>query len=143
LVAIITKTTALYSWWWSTTGVDVSIKKVNLTIEGVKAQLQLTARLENVVKIVNKTLNTLDRNPNLLNVCHCYCRFVCSPTLQGLVNSIAGLLSSVIDSTGNVVQRIIDWAGNIVLKTLNAETNDVSVCTKKQFICVCWCLLRR
>ena len=49
-------------------GVDVSIKKVNLTIADVDAQVQLTVRLGNVNKIVNRVMDSLDKNPNLLNV---------------------------------------------------------------------------
>ena len=49
-------------------GVDISIKKVNLTIANVDAQLQLVVRLDNVRKIVNRALETLDKNPNILNV---------------------------------------------------------------------------
>jgi hypothetical protein len=41
---------------------------VNLSIDGVAAQLQLVARLGNIVTVVNRALDTIDRNPNLLTV---------------------------------------------------------------------------
>lgn len=47
----------------------MSIKQVNLTIQNVRAQALLKVRLENVYRIVDRALLTLDRNPNLLTVC--------------------------------------------------------------------------
>jgi hypothetical protein len=49
-------------------GVDVSIQKVNLTIQDVEAEVQLVARIGNIVAIINRTMDTLDKNPNLLSV---------------------------------------------------------------------------
>lgn len=49
-------------------GVDVSINKVELDIKGVKAELELDVRLDNIAKILDRALTTLDRNPNLLSV---------------------------------------------------------------------------
>lgn len=47
-------------------GADVSLGKVELKIEGVEAQALLKARLDNVTKILERVLTTLDRNPELL-----------------------------------------------------------------------------
>jgi hypothetical protein len=51
-----------------TAGVDVSINKVELVILGVKAELELDVRLDNIAKILDRALTTLDRNPDLLSV---------------------------------------------------------------------------
>lgn len=47
-------------------GADVSLGKVELKIEGVEAQALLKARLDNVSRILQRVLTTLDRNPELL-----------------------------------------------------------------------------
>lgn len=93
-------------------GVDVSIGKVNLTITGVHAQLALIARLDNVARIVNRTLDTLDRNPNLLSnlvaavgqAVHQIAAFV----LNG--NAVVQL----VDQAGNILQAVYDTAGKLV-----------------------------
>ncbi|HSI79414.1 MAG TPA: hypothetical protein VK919_02070, partial [Solirubrobacterales bacterium] len=47
-------------------GADVSLGKVELKIEGVEAQALLKARLDNVSRILERVLTSLDRNPELL-----------------------------------------------------------------------------
>lgn len=47
-------------------GVDASLGRVELKIEGVEAQALLKARLDNVSLILERVLTTLDRNPRLL-----------------------------------------------------------------------------
>jgi hypothetical protein len=47
-------------------GVDVSLGEVDLKIEGVEAQALLKARLDNVGRILERVLLSLDRNPELL-----------------------------------------------------------------------------
>ncbi len=47
-------------------GADVSLGKVEMKIEGVEAQALLKARLDNVSRILQRVLTTLDRNPELL-----------------------------------------------------------------------------
>lgn len=49
-----------------TAGVDVGIKKVQLGIVGVFAEAYLYVDLDNVAKIVNRVVQTLDRNPQIL-----------------------------------------------------------------------------
>src|SRR3954465_13621766 len=49
-----------------TAGVDVGIKKVQLGIVGVMAEAYLYNDLDNVAKIVNRVVQTLDRNPQIL-----------------------------------------------------------------------------
>lgn len=47
-------------------GADVGLGKVELKIEGVEAQALLKARLDNVSRILQRVLTSLDRNPELL-----------------------------------------------------------------------------
>lgn len=47
-------------------GADVSIDKVELNIENVRVQAMLKVRLDNVVHIVNRVMDTIDANPEIL-----------------------------------------------------------------------------
>ncbi|MGA8115078.1 MAG: hypothetical protein WCA46_15540, partial [Actinocatenispora sp.] len=47
-------------------GADVMLGKVKLDIQGVEAQAMLKVRLDNVRDIVNSVLNTINRNPEIL-----------------------------------------------------------------------------
>ena len=49
-----------------TAGVDVGIKQVQLGISGVYAEAYLYVDLDNVAKIVDRVVTTLDRNPQIL-----------------------------------------------------------------------------
>ena len=49
-----------------TAGVDVSIKKVQLSISGVLAEAYLYVDLDNVARVVERVVATLDRNPEIL-----------------------------------------------------------------------------
>ena len=49
-----------------TAGVDVGIRKVQLGIVGVYAEAYLYADLDNVARIVDRVVQTLDRNPKIL-----------------------------------------------------------------------------
>jgi hypothetical protein len=49
-----------------TAGVDVGIKKVQLGIVGVFAEAYLYVDLDNVARIVDRVVMTLDRNPRIL-----------------------------------------------------------------------------
>lgn len=46
-------------------GVDLSIDAVNLLIQNVTAEVLLEARLENLVMMINDTLDSVDLNPSL------------------------------------------------------------------------------
>ncbi|KPI40286.1 uncharacterized protein AB675_7677 [Cyphellophora attinorum] len=46
-------------------GVDVSVERIRLQIQNVTAKVELTARLENLVKMVSSVLDSVDLNPIL------------------------------------------------------------------------------
>ncbi|KAK3953869.1 hypothetical protein QBC32DRAFT_386260 [Pseudoneurospora amorphoporcata] len=69
-------------------GVQVGIDKVNVTIVDVDAQLDLVIRLGNLVKVVNRTLSTLDANPALINL------------LDGVVDAAVDGVSGVVGGGG-------------------------------------------
>jgi sarcosine oxidase gamma subunit len=109
-------------------GADVGIDKVKLTIKGVKAEVLLKVRLDNVAQIIDRTLTTIDRNPEILT------RLLQSvDNTVGTVGGVAqtalqpgGVLSQTINTLGQTVQRTVDTTGNIVEKTLDATGNIVN-----------------
>lgn len=102
-------------------GADASIDKVKLTIKGVKAEVLLKVKLDNVAAIIDRTLTTIDRNPQILE------RLLQSvDNTVGTVGSVAnnalqpgGVLSQTVNTLGQTVQRTLDATGNIVEKTLD------------------------
>jgi hypothetical protein len=47
-------------------GVDAVLGRVSLSIKGVEAQVQLRARLDNVARIIDRVLTTIDNNPQIV-----------------------------------------------------------------------------
>ncbi|MWA03782.1 hypothetical protein F8568_026045 [Actinomadura sp. LD22] len=47
-------------------GADVDLGRVSLTLRGVEAQAMLKVRLDNVARIIDRVLDTVDANPELL-----------------------------------------------------------------------------
>lgn len=109
-------------------GADVGIDKVKLDIKGVKAEVLLKVRLDNVAQIIDRTLTTIDRNPEILT------RLLESvDNTVGTVGSLGqtalqpgGLLSQTVNTLGQTVQRTVDATGNIVEKTLDTTGKVVS-----------------
>ncbi len=104
-----------------TAGADVSIDKVKLQIKGVKAEVLLKVRLDNVAQIIDRTLTTIDRNPEILTKL-----LESVDKTVGTVGGVAqtalqpgGLLSQTVNTLGQTVQRTVDTTGNIVEKTLD------------------------
>jgi hypothetical protein len=71
-------------------GVQIGIKKVNLTIADVDAQLDLIVRLGNLVEIVNRVFESLDLNPLLINTLNNV-----TGILDEVVGEVDGLLGSI------------------------------------------------
>ena len=123
-------------------GADAHIGRVKLEIRGVQAEAYLAVRLDNVAKILERTLATVDKNPELLN------RLLTTATRTvGTVGSVAntalqpggvvsqtvgvagqtlnnltapgGVLSQTVNTLGQTVQRTLDATGNIVERTLD------------------------
>jgi hypothetical protein len=120
-----------------TAGVDANIDKVKLSVKGVHAQVTLIVRLENVRAIIERTLQTLDNNPNivtgLLNTVDNTVGTVggvannAVGTVGGVANNAlktgtvlnlaqAGLtqLSQTTDATGQILHKVRDRAGNLL-----------------------------
>lgn len=127
-----------------TAGADASIDKVKLDIKGVQAEAYLVIRLDNVAKILDRTLQTIDNNPEILE------RLLQSVdntvgTVGGVANTAlqpggvvsqtvgtvgktldnvtapGGVLSQTVNTLGQTVQRTLDTTGNIVERTVDTS----------------------
>ena len=101
-------------------GVQVGVEKVNITIADVDANLDLVIRLGNLVDIVNRTLESLNLNPMLINILN-----EATDLVDGVVGIVDGLLGSVV-SGDSTINYLIDNLGEIVAQTTDAAGNAVS-----------------
>lgn len=86
-------------------GVDVSIDRVSLVIANVSATVLLEARLENLVLMINDTLNSLDLNPVLATL---------GQDLGSIVNTTVDGLTGGTPRTSTVAPRSYELANNIL-----------------------------
>ncbi|KAK4497921.1 hypothetical protein PRZ48_010576 [Zasmidium cellare] len=108
-------------------GVNVAIRKVNLTITDVgkysempyyvleDAELELVVRLGHLVDIVGRVFDSLDLNPLLINAVNNV-----TSLLDDVVGEVDGLLGSITQG-GTTLSFVVDNLGNIV-----QEVNGVS-----------------
>jgi hypothetical protein len=82
-----------------TAGADAGIDKVKLDIKGVHAQATLIVRLDNVRAIIERTLQTLDNNPQILTQL--------LSTVDNTVNTVGGVANNTIGVVGNLTQGIL------------------------------------
>ncbi|KAI1497524.1 hypothetical protein F5X99DRAFT_396626 [Biscogniauxia marginata] len=100
-------------------GIQVGVEKVNITIADVDAQLDLIIRLGNLADIVNRTLESLNLNPLLINILN-----EATDLVNTVVGAVDGLLGSIvngdskinflIDNLGNIVQEVEGTAGSLL-----------------------------
>jgi hypothetical protein len=103
-------------------GAEVLIGRVDLTIEGVRAQALLLVDLDDVYYIVDNTLTFIDNHPEVVRQL--------GSTLQTTVGAVGGLVGGVVRglllgttrlASGETVQRLVDEAtGALVERTLSA-----------------------
>lgn len=82
-----------------TAGADVSIEQVKLDIKGVRAQATLIVRLDNVRAIIERTLQTLDNNPQIITQL--------TGTVDNAVNMTGGVLNNTVNTVGNLTQNVL------------------------------------
>jgi hypothetical protein len=95
-------------------GAEVEIGRVHLTIKGVEARALLKVRLENVERIIERTLATVDKNPQLL-------QSVLEPLGQtvGMVGETArDTVPQLGQSVGKTVEETVPEVGRDVGKTV-------------------------
>jgi hypothetical protein len=123
-----------------TAGADVSIDQVELQIDGVVAEAYAYIDLDNVARVVDRALTTLEQNPEILTSILATVDSavgtvggVAGAALQpgGVVDQAVGtvgrtltnvtapngLLSSTVNALGQTVSRVVDTAGRIVEQT--------------------------
>lgn len=127
-----------------TAGADVTIEQVELEIDGVVAEAYAYVDLDNVARVVDRALTTLEENPEIVNSL-----LTTVDSAVGTVGGVAdqalrpggtvdravgavgstlgnvtapnGLLSSTVDAVGRTVQRAVETGGRIVERTLDAS----------------------
>jgi hypothetical protein len=77
-----------------TAGADASIDQVKLGIKGVQAQATLIVRLDNVRAIIERTLQTLDNNPQLVTQL--------LSTVDNTVNTVGGVANNTVGTVGSI-----------------------------------------
>ena len=80
-------------------GADVSIEKVNVTIKGVQVKAALIVRLDNVKAIIDRTLQTLDNNPQIITQL--------TGTLNNTVTTVGGVANNAVSTVGNLTQTVL------------------------------------
>lgn len=118
-------------------GVSVSIRKVNITISDVDAELELIVRLGHLVDIVHRVFDSLDLNPLLITAINNITSIV--ETTVGVVDGLLGSithggtnLSFLIDNLGNIVQQVVGTAGNVVSNIVGDYQTNMTFTEKQQ-----------
>lgn len=112
-------------------GVEVNVDKVDIKLAGVQATALLIVRLDNVRAIIDKTLTTLENNPELLDRLLTTVDSAVS-TVGNVANTAlqpGGVISQTVNTLGQTVQRTLDAMGNIVEKTLDSTGKVLSTRT--------------
>ncbi|KAK8103404.1 uncharacterized protein PG998_010437 [Apiospora kogelbergensis] len=94
-------------------GVQVGVRKVNITIADVDAGLELDVRLGNLVNIVSRALKSLDLNPLLANVLDTTANVVGDTVEEGGSHTVVGNYEQNMTYTGT--QTFLD--GGLAQKT--------------------------
>jgi methyl-accepting chemotaxis protein len=109
-----------------TAGADASIDKVKLDIKGVQATATLVVRLDNVRAIIERTLQTLDNNPQLITQL--------LSTVDNTVNTVGGVANTTVGTVGGIAGtalrngQLLDLAASgltAVSQTVNATGQTV------------------
>jgi hypothetical protein len=91
-------------------GADVFIGQVGLELKGVEAQALLKVRLENVARILDRVMTTIDRNPQLLEELVAGAGRAVSELGQGAGTAV----EEVGEGTGSAVEEVGEGAGTAV-----------------------------
>lgn len=82
-----------------TAGADAKLESVKLDIKGVQAQAALIVRLDNVRAIIERTLQTLDNNPQIITQL--------TGTLDNAVNVTGGVVNNTVRTVGDLTQGVL------------------------------------
>ncbi len=82
-----------------TAGANARIDNVKIDIRGVRAQATLIVRLDNVRAIIERTLQTLDNNPQIVTQL--------LSTVDNTVNTVGGVANNTVDTVGGVASNLL------------------------------------
>jgi hypothetical protein len=82
-----------------TAGADASIDQVKIGIKGVQATATLVVRLDNVRAIIERTLQTLDNNPQLVTQL--------LSTVDNTVNTVGGVANNTVGAVGGIAGGLL------------------------------------
>ena len=138
-----------------TAGANVSIERVELEIVGVLAEAYVYVDLDNVARIVDRVIRSLDSNPQLLTQLLSTVDSAVN-TVGGVANTVlrpggvaenavgaveqtvgnvtrpGGLLTQTVNTLGQTVQVTLGTAGSLVERTLDRAGNVVNTRTLGQ-----------
>ena len=97
-----------------TAGADVNIDNVKIQLKGVQAQATLIVRLDNVRAIIERTLQTLDNNPQLVTQL--------LSTVDNTVNTVGGVANNALPVVGGVANNAVNTVGNVANNALQNGT---------------------
>lgn len=80
-------------------GADARLDSVKLDIKGVQASAALIVRLDNVRAIIERTLQTLDNNPQIITQL--------TGTLDNAVNVTGGVVNNTVQTVGDLTQGVL------------------------------------
>jgi len=80
-------------------GADVTLESVKLDIKGVQVQAALIVRLDNVRAIIERTLQTLDNNPQIIEQL--------TGTIDNAVSVTGGVVNNTVGAVGDLTQGLL------------------------------------
>jgi hypothetical protein len=101
-----------------TAGADASVDNVKIQLKGVQAQATLVVRLDNVRAIIERTLQTLDANPELV------ARLL--STVDNTVSTVGGVANNALPVVGGVANNAVNTVGGVANNALqNGQVLDL------------------
>jgi len=82
-----------------TAGADARIDNVRIDLRGVRAQATLIVRLDNVRAIIERTLQTLDNNPQIVSQL--------LSTVDNTVGTVGGVANNAVNTVGGVANAAL------------------------------------
>jgi hypothetical protein len=82
-----------------TAGAHASIDQVKIQIKGIQATATLVVRLENVRAIIERTLQTLDNNPQIVTQL--------LSTVDNTVNTVGGVANNTVGTVGGIASSAL------------------------------------
>jgi hypothetical protein len=102
-----------------TAGAQASIDQVKIQIKGVQATATLVVRLDNVRAIIERTLQTLDNNPQLVTQL--------LSTVDNTVGTVGGVANNAVGTVGGVANNAVGTVGGIASTALrNGQVLDLA-----------------